>query len=61
MVKSCRNCVYEIWAIGIGQGVTCDCPENQGKDLGWGLRSRPLLPASTTHLCEHYQREKCDD
>jgi hypothetical protein len=59
--KSCRNCVFEIWAIGVGQGVFCLCQENEGKNLGYGMnkQNRPLLPASHDNFdCEHWIDEK---
>ena len=57
--KSCRNCIHEVWAIGIGQGVFCLAIENQGKDFGHGMRTNhPLLPATTTYVCSHWIDEK---
>jgi hypothetical protein len=60
MCKSCRNCVFEIWAVGVGQGIFCLAQENEGKNLGFGMnrQGRPLLPATEDFSCDAWIDEK---
>lgn len=62
---SCRTCIHEVWAVGIGQGIFCLCEENNGKNLGFGTRKLedkvvPLLTTRKDFTCEHYRKERCD-
>lgn len=59
--KSCRNCVFEVWAIGVGQGVFCLAGKNEHKDLGFGMHKsgRPLIPAEEEFFCTEWVRDTC--
>lgn len=57
--NSCRNCVYEVWAVGVGQGVFCLSQENENKNFGYGMNNnRPLIPATEEFVCEHWVDNK---
>ena len=59
MNKDCKNCMYQIWAVGVGQGVFCMKQENNDKNLGFGLKhGRPILPATSEFVCEHWVKEE---
>lgn len=52
----CCNCPCRIWAVGIGQGIFCNNPENEGRNLGYGMNGkRPLLPFSHACVCDFYE------
>lgn len=60
MEKNCSNCIFRVWAVGIGQGVFCLCEENDGKNLGFGMNTsgKPLLPHEKgVFVCEHHIKE----
>jgi hypothetical protein len=59
MNKKCKNCIFQIWAVGVGQGVFCLNQENEGKNLGFGLnkREKPMLPATEDFVCEHWTQD----
>ena len=58
--KSCRNCIFEIWAVGLGHGILCIANENEGKDFGFGQNKtgKPLGQYGQTFVCEHWIAEK---
>lgn len=53
--KTCLNCKYMLWLVGIGQGVICTNKESE-----IGKKSPPMIP-SRYHTCEKFKEKKIAD